>query len=55
MMGRFSANDNYVLRRSERLGLSVMFFVLFFVWWRMVQIMELDNGARLQKVSGIPS
>jgi len=29
MMGRFSANDNYVLRRSERLGLSVMFFVLF--------------------------
>ncbi len=26
-----------LLRRSERLGISVMFFVFFFVWWRMVQ------------------
>jgi hypothetical protein len=24
------------LRRSERLGISVMFFVLFSLWWIMV-------------------
>jgi hypothetical protein len=25
-----------LLRTSERLGISVMFFVFFSVWWRMV-------------------
>jgi hypothetical protein len=41
--------------RSERLGISVIFFVFFSMWWRMVQTMELDNGVRLQEASRIPS
>jgi hypothetical protein len=41
--------------RSEILGINVMFFVFFSMWWRMMRTMELDNGARLQEALGIPS
>jgi hypothetical protein len=32
-----------------------MLFVFFAMWWRMVQAMELNNGAKLQHALGIPS
>lgn len=41
--------------RIEKLGIIVMFFVFFYVWSRMVQVMELDSGTRLQKTSRIPN
>lgn len=44
-----------MLLRSEKLGIIVMFFVLFYVWSRMVWAMELDNGTRLQETLGIPN
>jgi hypothetical protein len=46
-MGRFFLlMITMFLKRNERIGINVMFFFSF-VWWRMVQMMELDNGVRL--------
>jgi len=43
------------LKKNEILKINVMFFVFFYVWWKMVRVMELDNGAKLQEALGIPS
>jgi hypothetical protein len=44
------------IKRSESLRIKVMFFFFFsFMWWKMVQAMELDSGVRLQEASNFPS
>jgi hypothetical protein len=36
-----------LLKKSKRLGISVMLFVFSSIWWKMVQAMELNSGVKL--------
>jgi hypothetical protein len=55
LWGSFTLMISILLRKSESLGIEVMFFVFSYVWWKMVWVMELDSGARLQEASNFPS
>lgn len=37
------------LKRSERLGISVMLFIFSSVWWKMVRMMKLNSDTKLQR------
>ncbi len=52
IMGRFNADDNYVIKKVQQIRDYCMFFIFFSMWWRMVQTMELDMGARLEETLG---
>jgi hypothetical protein len=53
--GSFMLMISIPLRRSERLGINIMFCVYFFCVVENGASVERDNGARLQEASNFPS
>lgn len=50
LMGRFGADDNYVIKKDY-----CYVICFYFVCWRMVQTMDPNRGARLEEMSRFPS